>query len=347
MSSVLLFNSKCSKCDSVARKIHQESNGKIEIASLYDPKIKATLDEIQPDWQWEPMLLETENGSASRVCSGKRLVFRLIRILGLSKAYSVWNMLHPMLSEPASISQHSRRSFLKNATGTAFASFGLFFGTKGFGQFGSKQIPSSITPDVDIPQLMQIISRTPEYRTGLPDFTTQIPATVLRSEGSIISIFNVHPKIPLNESRAVRLYPFMVFITKEKIVEGIYKSVPNYDTLEWEITNLRSSDSKNMVAFSSDTQKILNKYSLPSTPVVPDSVNTCYDCYCIEYEHVEGYLDGACFGACSIGCRISCSTGIGCAACMSICYGLCYYPAYDKCVQWDCGNYPCPQSDDV
>jgi len=61
MESYLLFDSGCSLCSSIARKVEDVTAGKLVARSLRDPDVRSILDEVNPGWRWEPMLLEVND----------------------------------------------------------------------------------------------------------------------------------------------------------------------------------------------------------------------------------------------------------------------------------------------
>ncbi len=81
----LLFDSGCTGCTGVARKVEEESEGEVAARSLCDPYAQKLLYRARPEWRWEPTLLEVRGGDA-RVFTGLSMKARLLAALGPRKA---------------------------------------------------------------------------------------------------------------------------------------------------------------------------------------------------------------------------------------------------------------------
>lgn len=58
MERYLLFDSGCTTCSGIARLVEQESGGLLIAASLRDPEMQRLIKRANPNWRWEPMILE-------------------------------------------------------------------------------------------------------------------------------------------------------------------------------------------------------------------------------------------------------------------------------------------------
>ncbi len=83
-----LFDSGCSLCTEVARRVEEAAGGWLEARSLRDPEMQALLDKAKPGWKWEPTLVEVD-GDGVRVYQGLRMRVRMVRGLGVRKAWDI------------------------------------------------------------------------------------------------------------------------------------------------------------------------------------------------------------------------------------------------------------------
>lgn len=81
MERYLLFDSGCNSCTKIADEVEQATAGWLTAQSLRDPAIQRILNDVQPGWQWEPMLLEIVDGKP-RVFAGIGMSMRLVVKLG-------------------------------------------------------------------------------------------------------------------------------------------------------------------------------------------------------------------------------------------------------------------------
>jgi len=107
MERYLLFDSGCSLCTSIARRVEEASEGKLIARSLRDPDVRSILDETKPGWRWEPMLLEVD-GERRRVYAGVGMRARLVQVLGLRQALTV-----AQAGQATVVFQSARRRFLQ------------------------------------------------------------------------------------------------------------------------------------------------------------------------------------------------------------------------------------------
>ncbi|WP_157595101.1 hypothetical protein [Plesiocystis pacifica] len=111
MKRYLLFDGECVLCTGLAEEVEGESGGWLEARSLDDPDIQALL---QPDWPWEPALLEVD-GDEVRRYAGFAMRRRLLVGLGPKKAWRVAQIVSRARVDP------DRRQVLRGAVGLAAA----------------------------------------------------------------------------------------------------------------------------------------------------------------------------------------------------------------------------------
>lgn len=121
MQRYLLFDSSCGVCSRLAKRIESEATGKLVARSLHDPEIVKMLNTAKADWRWEPTLLEMSESGQIIVTVGCRMHIRLVKILGLQRAFSIARLLS---KNGVSILPHlpQRRSFLQRVLGFIFTS---------------------------------------------------------------------------------------------------------------------------------------------------------------------------------------------------------------------------------
>jgi predicted DCC family thiol-disulfide oxidoreductase YuxK len=107
MERHLLFDSQCHFCSQVAHDIIIESGGLLEARSLRDPAIKNLLIKANPNWRWEPMLLEIEDEQV-RVFTQTRMALRLARRLGLRRAWRTVRIVQKSVTPPFRLSPERR-----------------------------------------------------------------------------------------------------------------------------------------------------------------------------------------------------------------------------------------------
>jgi len=88
MKRYLLFDSGCSLCTEVARRVEEAAGGWLEAWSLRDPEMRALLDRAKPGWKWEPTLVEVDRDEV-RVYQGLGMRVRMVRGLGVRKSLAV------------------------------------------------------------------------------------------------------------------------------------------------------------------------------------------------------------------------------------------------------------------
>jgi len=110
MKRYLLFDSDCSLCTEVARRVEEAAGGWLEARSLRDPEMRALLDRAKPGWKWEPTLVEVD-GDEVRVYQGLGMRVRMVRGLGVRRGLEVISLAYHSTTR----FDHGRREFLKNA----------------------------------------------------------------------------------------------------------------------------------------------------------------------------------------------------------------------------------------
>ena len=88
MKRYLLFDSGCSLCTEVAKRVEEASDGWLEARSLREPEMQQLLDRAKPGWKWEPTLVEID-GDEVRVYQGVQMRVRMIGGLGVQKSWEI------------------------------------------------------------------------------------------------------------------------------------------------------------------------------------------------------------------------------------------------------------------
>lgn len=128
MKRYLLFDSACATCTDIAKDVSEVSLGKISHRSLRDPRVSLMLDEISSEWQWEPMLLITDDfGKPQKLIRGIMLKMEFVRVLGLKSAITLYKKIRPQLIDTAKsdVDVYGRRQLLKQAGGVAVGAITL------------------------------------------------------------------------------------------------------------------------------------------------------------------------------------------------------------------------------
>ncbi len=115
MQRYLLFDSACNLCAQIAEDVIRESEGRLEARSLREPAIREMLNKAQPNWQWEPMVVEIE-AERVRVFTRARIGFYLAQKLGIRPAWRIARLVQQAGVPIFSIS-HQRRLVLKGTGG--------------------------------------------------------------------------------------------------------------------------------------------------------------------------------------------------------------------------------------
>jgi len=119
MKRYLLFDSGCSLCTEVARRVEEAAGGWLEARSLRDPEMQALLDKAKPGWKWEPTLVEVD-GDEVRVYQGFRMRLRMVQGLGPVRAVQVARLVAHS-GGPVLGVNWGRRDFLRRSLRAASA----------------------------------------------------------------------------------------------------------------------------------------------------------------------------------------------------------------------------------
>lgn len=115
----LLFDSACQVCSHLAREVERETGGLLLARSLREPEVQVWLSQARPGWRWEPTLLEV-NGDRPRAFTGLGMGFRLVRVLGIRRAWRLARLVQ-RASVPTARIHEERRQFLRYSGGTLFS----------------------------------------------------------------------------------------------------------------------------------------------------------------------------------------------------------------------------------
>jgi len=91
MQRYLLFDSGCASCAALAQRVEHESEGWLLARSLHDDEIQNMLTHRNPNWKWEPMLVQVEDENYT-IFSGMKMRTEMVRGLGLRKAWAIWRL---------------------------------------------------------------------------------------------------------------------------------------------------------------------------------------------------------------------------------------------------------------
>lgn len=160
MERYLLFDSGCSRCTKIAHAIEQEVDGPFTVRSLWDPHIQELLNQANPDWQWQPTLLEVSDDKV-RAHSGLPMGIRLVMKLGPRQALRLVKLVHRFSVSRAGVgpADPGRRHFLRRS-GSAFAALALLLGwpksllfrkdtAAGVSPLQQENPPMGLPPDVE------------------------------------------------------------------------------------------------------------------------------------------------------------------------------------------------------
>lgn len=93
MERYLLFDSGCGRCTQIAKDIAVESDGWLQARSLRDEEMQALLKESNPNWHWQPTLVEIEKGGEIEIATGVRLMAKIVMGLGVQRAWRIAKLL--------------------------------------------------------------------------------------------------------------------------------------------------------------------------------------------------------------------------------------------------------------
>lgn len=91
MKRYLLFDSGCHSCSELAQTIEREAEGWLTARSLRDAEMQSLLKKADPNYRWEPALLEVK-GEKINVATGLNLMAKIATGLGIKKrgAFPNW-----------------------------------------------------------------------------------------------------------------------------------------------------------------------------------------------------------------------------------------------------------------
>ncbi len=119
MHRYLIFNESCPICCNLARTIEQAAAGKLVAISLFEPQAREWLSRAYPEgWSYQPYLLIVK-GEQVKGLTGTAMAVRLGLLLGLRKAWYIWNLARRYgVTVPFGgiTSSPQRRNFLKQST---------------------------------------------------------------------------------------------------------------------------------------------------------------------------------------------------------------------------------------
>lgn len=127
MRQYLLFDSGCATCSNLAQAIEREVDGELTARSLRDPEMQELLDRAEPEWQWEPTLLEVCD-EVVRAYTGIRMGLRLVRTLGPRQAMRVMKLVGRHADRLTGPTDPSRRRWLRQS-GSLFAALVMLLGS--------------------------------------------------------------------------------------------------------------------------------------------------------------------------------------------------------------------------
>jgi hypothetical protein len=113
MERYLLFNSGCSLCTKLAEDIELESEGQLIARSLHDPAMQILLKKADPNWRWQPTLLEID-AEDIKITTGLALTTKIVQELGLRRAWRIVKLLNEA-GEGSTGKNQERRQFLKQS----------------------------------------------------------------------------------------------------------------------------------------------------------------------------------------------------------------------------------------
>lgn len=118
MNRYLLFDSGCSTCSGISKSIREITGSALVPRSLREPMIREMLDKVRTGWKWEPMVLE-HDGEVARVFSGLHMKLRLLRVLGIRKAFKVAKLVGRHLLAAEDLNSERRDFLSKSLRGAA------------------------------------------------------------------------------------------------------------------------------------------------------------------------------------------------------------------------------------
>ncbi len=125
MKHILLFDSQCMACGSLANQVKAIAKDRLDVRTLHDPEMKELLNKNYDRWKWEPKLLILTSEKV-QVVSSIRLSLRLLRILGVRDSFRVLNLIRKHHYDETAVDL-GRRAFIKSTfAALAIIAFGRF-----------------------------------------------------------------------------------------------------------------------------------------------------------------------------------------------------------------------------
>lgn len=139
MKSYLLFDSGCSTCSALAQEIAEEVGDRLAVRSLRDSDIQALLSQANPNWHWEPCLLEVSDEKV-RVYTGIAMRTRLALRLGPRRTRRVMSLVYryAVSSRSPAPSDMDRRQFLQQSGSLLGFAALISLGWPGFPRSGQR-----------------------------------------------------------------------------------------------------------------------------------------------------------------------------------------------------------------
>ncbi len=210
MKYYLLFDSGCMDCIRIATEVEQATAGWLTARSLRDSAIQRLLNDVQPGWQWQPMLLEVIDDKP-RVFAGIGMNVRLAAKLGLRRSVRLAKLVARTHQKPQ-VADLSRRQFLRQA-GLSVGALTLLLRwpvTRVFAKESDRRSPATYGLHAAYQgppgEFYEGFVLLPEVDTPIPDFV-QRPEPHMRAEN-----YNVRCG-SLDELGA--LVPFPVYVLGE------------------------------------------------------------------------------------------------------------------------------------
>lgn len=185
MERYLLFDSACSQCSQFAHTIEEACGGWCTVRSLREPAMQEFLGEANPQWKWEPTLIEIQ-GTSVKSFTGITLRMHFLRELGPNRTWRLLQSISQTFLSSSHVSS-GRRHLLKRS-GAILAALALTAGIGALepvhaqGKAEDPSTPFSMSPlDVDDSLIQQLqhmdVVKTASRFIGTPDWTTVFKVT--------------------------------------------------------------------------------------------------------------------------------------------------------------------------
>lgn len=168
----LLFDSECAACSALAQSIEGIVGDYLRVCSLHHQPMITFLDRVNPNWAFEPTLLEVE-GTKVRMFTGLSLAIHLARVIGPRKAFQLARLaastLRPQHTKVKGLDA-SRRGFLVQS----MALIGWLVLPKHVRVTASKAVPPSRPSFTEIGELYGGFVLLPDGAPEPADLTTYL-----------------------------------------------------------------------------------------------------------------------------------------------------------------------------